>query len=152
MLKENVNLEKPIEFISSLVIAKENNDNLRIRLDPQHLSKQILREYFQLPTFEENCFGNSCASIFSILDANKVFSQIKLSEESSKLIIFNAAFGIFCFSILLYGICFPLEISHRAFSNVFKDISGIEIYTGNILILRRNEEIRLNIKPCIRYE
>lgn len=81
------------------MIAKENHNNLRIRLDPLHLSKQIWREYFQLPTSEANCSGNSCASIFSILDANKVFSQIKLSEESSKLIIFNAAFGIFCFSI-----------------------------------------------------
>lgn len=56
--KENVNVENPIEFISSLAIAKDNNNNnLRIRLDLQHLSKQILREYFQLPTFEEIVSG-----------------------------------------------------------------------------------------------
>lgn len=50
-----MNVEK--QFISSLAIAKENNNNLRIRLDPLHLSKQILREYFQLPTSEEIVSG-----------------------------------------------------------------------------------------------
>lgn len=51
----------------------------------------------------------------------------------------------FVFAILPHGICFPLEIFRRAFSNVFKDINDVKIYTLDAEILRWSEEI----KTCI---
>lgn len=69
---------------------------MRICLDLQHLKKQMFLEYFHLPTFEEIISRVPGEKIFSIIDADKAFWQIRLSEGSSKLTTFNIPFGRFC--------------------------------------------------------
>lgn len=96
---------EPTEWCSLLVIVKKSNGNLRLFLDPQNLNKGVVREWYQLPTFKEIAAKMNNASIFSILDGNKGFYQIKLNEESELLTTLSAGnFGRYCYKKMLYGL------------------------------------------------
>ncbi len=68
-------------------------EKLRICIDPQDLNKAIKREQYPLRTIEEIVAEMPNAKVFSVLDANYGFWQVKLDEESSKLCTFNTPFG-----------------------------------------------------------
>ena len=70
------------EFINSLVIGKKPDGSLRVCLDPQPLNESILREQCHIKLFEESASKISDSKVFCILNANKAFWQIKLSDSS----------------------------------------------------------------------
>ena len=97
-------VEKPTEWVNSMVIVEGKTGDLRICLDPKDLNSQILREHFQLPTWEDISSRMSDAKIFSKLDANRGFWQVPLEEASSLLTTFNTPFGRYKFRRLPFGI------------------------------------------------
>lgn len=52
-LKVIQEINKPTDWVSSLVIVQKKNGALRICLDPRDLNKAVKREHFKLPTREE---------------------------------------------------------------------------------------------------
>ena len=133
-------IEKPTEFVSSLVIVGKQDGSLRICLDPQYLNSQIMRENLMLPTLDEITVKLKDSKVFSTLDANKGFFQILLTENSKELTTFNTPFGRYCFNRLPFGLSSSPEIFHRVFSNIFKDIEGVQIFIDDILIHARSIE------------
>ncbi|KAK9712796.1 hypothetical protein QE152_g24698 [Popillia japonica] len=92
---------EPTEWCSSLVTVKKP-EGLRLCLDPRNLNKAIVREWYQLPTFEELASKMAGAKVFSISDGNKGFYQIKLAAQSQLLSTFNAgSFGTYCYQVRL---------------------------------------------------
>ncbi|KFM57554.1 Transposon Ty3-I Gag-Pol polyprotein, partial [Stegodyphus mimosarum] len=133
-------VNKPTEFVNSLVIVRKKDGNLRVCLDPQYLNQNILREHYHIPTFEEISSQMSNAKVFSILDANKAFWQIKLSDSSCELTTFNTPFGRYCFLRLPYGLCSSPEVFHRSFSEIFSDIEGVQIYIDDLLVWGKDKQ------------
>ena len=82
-------VETPSEWVSSLVVAEKPNGKLRICLDPRDLNKAIKRHHLRLPTAEEIFAEMTDACYFTKLDASSGYWQIKVYEESSKLLTFN---------------------------------------------------------------
>lgn len=107
------------EWVNAGVIVKKKSNNLRICLDPQNLNKAIVREQYQLPRFEEVASTMNNTKLFSILDGNKVFYQIRLPEESELLTAFNAGkLRRFCDKRNPYGLSSAPEEFHRSFSEI----------------------------------
>ncbi|KAJ8917066.1 hypothetical protein NQ315_012985 [Exocentrus adspersus] len=48
-----VRVTEPTEFVNPIVLVKKPNNDIRICLDPQNLNKALIRERYELPTFEE---------------------------------------------------------------------------------------------------
>lgn len=82
-------VSEPTEFVSSLVIVRKKDNSLRICIDPQHLNKNILRQHFEMPTFEDIAAKIGRAKVFSSLDANKAFWQVRLSDKSAKYLQYS---------------------------------------------------------------
>lgn len=134
-------VREPSEWCSSMVTVKKPDNSLRICLDPQNLNKAIIREWYQLPTFEEIASKMEGANIFSILDGNKGFYQIKLDEESEILTTFNAGcFGRYCYKRMPYGLCSAPEVFHRTFKDIFDGLPGVEIYIDDVIVWATNKE------------
>lgn len=155
----------PTQWVNPLVLAKKKNGKLRICLDPFYLNQCILKEHRHIPTFEEISSRMPNAAVFSTLDADQAFWQIKISEESSDLLTFNTPFGRFKFKRMAYGINTATEVFQDVMFKNFNDIEGVEIYIDDILIwgkdqkehdfrvkkvLQRAREIglRLNFEKC----
>lgn len=127
-------IEKPTEFVNSLVMVNKPNGEVRCCLDPQYLNSCILREHHQFPTIEEISSKLDGAKYFTTLDANKAFWQIELCEESQEYTTFNTPFGRYCFLRMPYGLNSSPEVFHRVFSKIFEGIENVVIYIDDILI------------------
>jgi len=62
------------------------------------------------------------------------FWQLKLTEESSKLWIFNTPFGRYRFKRLPFGIVSASEVFQKAVSEMIEDIEGAVSIIDDILI------------------
>ena len=89
-------IEKKSELTSwvhSLVIARKANNKFRVCMDPSDLNRVVMREHFLMQTVEDVVSRIPNAKVFSVLDANHGFWQVKLANESSDLATFNTPFG-----------------------------------------------------------
>lgn len=156
-------VEGPTDWVSSMVIAKKSNGDLRICLDPKELNEYIKREHFRLPTLDEIVSNISGSKYFSTLDASCGFWQVKLCETD--LCTFNTPFGRYKFLRMPYGICSASEVFHKKIYENFDDLDGVCMYIDDLLIYGKNEEehdnrlrtvldrcrkinLKLNIKKC----
>ena len=63
-------VDEPTEWVNSMVVVKKPSGESRICLNPRDLNKEIKREYYQLPTFEEIASRLSGEKVFIKIDAN----------------------------------------------------------------------------------
>jgi hypothetical protein len=107
-------------------------------LDPRDLNKELQREHYQLPTFEEISTRLAGAKVFTKMDANKGYWQIPLDEESSYLTTMNTPNGRYRFKRLPFGIHSAQEVFHKRIYQSFSDINKIETDIDDILVWGTN--------------
>ena len=97
---------EPTPWVSSMVVVRKKNGDVRICIDPRDLNKAVKRCYYPMPTIEEIVARLPRAKIFLVLDAKSGFWQSfgKLSEESCKLTTFNTPFGRYYWKRMPFGI------------------------------------------------
>ena len=136
MEKERVieKVDHPTAWVNSLVIVEKKRGGLRICLDPRDLNKAIQREHYQLPTIEEIAGRLSGNTIFSVLDANPAFWQIRLNKDCADLTTSNTPFGRYRFLRLPFGLNSSAEVFAKRFHQAFENIPGVETYMDEILI------------------
>lgn len=147
-------VDEPSDWVNALVIVRKLDGSLRICLDPHYLNKVILREHYYIPTFEDLCSRMSGSTVFSMLDADKTFWQVKLSDNSSKYTTFNTPFGRYKFLRMPYGISSAPEVFYKCFQEMFSDINGVEVYLDDIIVYgkdkgQHDERLKLVIQRAV---
>ena len=134
-------------------------------MDPTEFNKYILRQHHKIPDFEDLSTKMSEDRVFSTLDADRAFHQIKLSNKSSKYLVITTPFGRFRYLRMPFGICSDTEVFQDVFEEIFGDIEGVDLYVDDIrirgknqkehderllLVLKRARErnIKFNLKKC----
>lgn len=74
------------------------------------------------------------AKIFSKLDAQSGFYQIKLNKKSLPLTTFITPFGRYMFTRLPFGINCAPDYFSQTFSDLFHDLANVIVYVDDILI------------------
>ena len=87
-------VNEPTEWVNTLIIIEKPNGKLRICQDPKHLNQATKCQHYKLPTTEELFSEMHHAKFFTKLDASSGYWQIKVDDESSKLLTFSTPFGI----------------------------------------------------------
>ncbi|XP_041485958.1 uncharacterized protein K02A2.6-like [Lytechinus variegatus] len=141
---ENMNVikqvDEPTDWVSSLVVVKKKNGQLRVCLDPRDLNRAIKREHYKLPSRAEITSQFAGAKYFSKLDASSGFWQIQLDEDSSKLCTFITPYGRYRFLRLPFGICSAPEVFHKIIHNLFVDIPGVNTMMDDIVVWGSTQE------------
>ena len=132
--------DEPTVWVSSMVIVEKSNKTLRICLDPRNLNTAVKREHFQLPAIEEITSRMSGAKVFSKLDANHGYWQLKLDSESELLTTFNTPFGRYCYQRAPFGINSIQEVYQKRISQLFDDPEGVETNIDDSLLWGRSQE------------
>ena len=123
-----------------MVIVEKPNKTLRICLDPRNLNTAVKRKHFQLPTIEEITSRMPGAKVFSKLDVNHGYWQLKLDSESELLTTFNTPFGRYCYQRAPFGINSIQEVYQKRTSQLFDDLEVVETYIDDILVWGRSQE------------
>lgn len=130
---------EPTDWVHPMVITRKKNGSIRICIDPTQLNKYIRRQYYKIPNFEDVSSTLAECKVFSTLDADRAFHQIRLSEKSSNYLVMITPFGRFRFLRMPFGISSATEVFQECFENIFADIEGVDIYIDDIRIKGKNE-------------
>ena len=131
-------VEEPTEWCSPVLVVPKKNQSIRVCIDFTRLNKAVKREFHPLPTTEETISELGNAKIFTKLDANSGYWQMKLSEESQKLTTFITPFGRFLCKRLPFGISSAPEIFQREMQKILTGIENVVCQMDDILIYSEN--------------
>ena len=156
----------PSDWVNSMVIVEKSNGKLRICLDPRDLNQVIKRHHLQLPTAEEITARMAGARFFTKLDASSGYWQIKVDQESSKLLTFNTPFGRYRFLRLPYGVHSASEVFQASVAEILEGIEGCCNSQDDIIIWGKDQQehdarvcqvmnkirssgLKLNLSKCV---
>ena len=137
---EKVPINEPADWVNSTVVVDKPNGSVRVCLDPRDLNVAIKREHYPLPTVEEITARCAGAKLFTTLDAENAFYQIKLDKESQKLLTFNTPFGRFRYLRMPMGIKSAPEVYQQRMELVFEGLDGVEVMMDDILVHGQDEK------------
>ena len=113
-------VDVPTDWCAGMVVIPKSNNKVRICIDLTKLNKSVCRERHILPSVEQTLAQLKGAQIFSKLDANSGFWQIKLSPQSALLTTFITPIGRFCFNRLPFGITSAPEFYQKKMSRPYR--------------------------------
>lgn len=141
----------PTAWVSSMVAVRKKNGKVRVCIDPSDLNRAILREHHPMNTLDDIATRLHGSKVFSTLDANSGYFQIKLTEQSSYLTTFNTPFGRYRYLRMPMGAKCSAEIFQREMQRIFGDIPGVEIVVDDILVHGKNfEEHNKRLKQVLQ--
>ena len=157
MMRLNIidKIDGPTDWVSNLVIVEKPNGKLRVCLDPRDLNQAIKRQHYQLPTAEDILSQMAGAKYFSKLDASSGYWQLKLDEQSSKLLAFHTPFGRYKFKRLPFGVNCASEIFQAEVTEILEGLEGCANAQDDIVVwgdTKDNHDRRLkNVLSRIRF-
>ena len=125
---------EPTEWCAPIVVVPKQNDKVRICVDYTHLNQAVKRERHQLPTVESVLAQMAGATVFSKLDANCGFHQIRLTDESKPLTTFITPFGRYCYHRLPFGINSGPEHFQMQINQVLENQSGVACIMDDMVV------------------
>ena len=133
-------VEQPTDWCAGIVIVPKPNESLRICLDLTKLNENARRERHILPSVDHVLAQLTGATVFTKLDANTGFWQIKLSEESALYTTFITPFERSCFKRLPVGITSAPEFFQKKMSMILADLERVVCMIDDVLIYSCNQE------------
>ena len=122
-------------------------------IDPSDLNRAIRREHFPMQTVETVISRMPSAKVFSVLDVNHGFWQVKLAKDSSKLATFNTPFGRYSYTRLPFGIASAPEVFQNVMSHLFQDIDSVKVIVDDLVVWgedveQHDERLRQLLDRC----
>ena len=97
-------IDEPTKWCAPKVVTPKSNEKDRVCVDLTKLDRYVQRENHP-PSTTDTILGKLAgAKLFSLLDANSRFWQIKLFEKSRPLTTFITPWGRYCFNVFPFGI------------------------------------------------
>lgn len=133
-------VERPTEWCAAMVVVPKAEGKVRICVDYSKLNLAVRRERHMLPSVDEALARMAGATVFSKLDANNGFHQVKLHKESQLLTTFMTPFGRFCYQRLPFGINSGPEHFQRQVHRVLENAEGVVCLMDDILVCGQTQE------------
>ena len=133
-------VDQPTDWCAGMVVVPKSNNKVRICVDLTKLNKSVCRERHILPSIEQTLAQVKGAKIFSRLDANSGFWQIKLSPKSALLTTFITPSGRFCFNRLPFGITSAPEYYQKRMSHILSGLQGVVCMMDDVLVFGQTQQ------------
>ena len=136
MLKLDVieSVEEPTEWCSGLTIVPKQNGSIRMCVDLTALNKGVKRAVYPLPKVSEMLSQLARGRVFSKLDANSGFWQVRLDPACRKLTTFVTPWGRYCFKRMPFGISSAPEFFQRTMESILKGLDGVICLMDDVLV------------------
>ena len=122
------------EWLSSFVIVKKPNGNLRVCLDPTDLNKSIIRPVCNMRTLEEIIDLLKGSVYFAVFDSTKSFFHIPIDDDSKQLTAMLAPIGIYLYNVLAMGLLNATDIFETCMRNIVDGLQGVVNIADDILV------------------
>ena len=127
-------VDEPTPWCAGMVVVPKPNGDVHIWVDVTKLNKSVCRERHLIPAVDEILAQLSGAKVFTKLDANSGFWQIKLAEESALLTTFITPFGRYCFNRVSFGITSAPGYFQKRMSQILAGLPGVVCMIDDTLV------------------
>lgn len=136
LLNEDIieKVEGPTPWVSPVVIVQKKSKEIRLCVDMRKANLAVIRERYQLPTFEELTLELGGAKWFSKIDIKMAYHQIELEEKSREITTFSSHKGLYRYKRLIFGISCAPEMFQRIIHQVYAGCTGILTFMDDIVV------------------
>jgi Reverse transcriptase (RNA-dependent DNA polymerase) len=138
--------EETPEWVASIVPVKKKNGQIRICVDFRDLNKAFPKDDFPLPITEIIIDHTSSYEVFSFMDGYAGYNQIKMAAEDEKHTAFRTLIGIYCYTVMPFGLKNAGATYQRAMIKIFDDLIHkiVECYVDDLVVKAMSIEEHLS--------
>ena len=130
----------PTKWCTGMVVVPKPDGRLRICVNLTKLNQSVQRECHPIPSVDHTLAQLGAAKIFSKLNTNSGFWQVRLQKDSALLTTFITPFGRFCFNRMPFGMTLAPEYFQKRMNEVLLGLEGVICMMDDILVYGRNQE------------
>ncbi|KAG0420320.1 Retrovirus-related Pol polyprotein from transposon 17.6 [Dictyocoela roeselum] len=138
LINAKIITETNTEYISPAFIIKKKNGKLRLVVDYRYLNSITQKTHQYLPKISEIIVSLKDAKIFSPIDLNQGYYQIRMYPNDIPKTGFKILRRTFVFNKMPFGLCNAPTTFQLTMEAILKGIPNIFIYLDDILIYSKN--------------
>ena len=126
-----------------VVFVQKKDGSLRMCVDYRALNKITIKDRYPLPRIDDLLAGLRGKTVFSSLDLQSGYHQLRITDEDAPKTAFIApGLGQFEFKVLCFGLTNAPATFMRAMHQIFADLIGktVLVYLDDILVMSRTPE------------
>ena len=131
---------EPTPWVSSVTYPVKPSGEVRPCLDARDLNKAIIRENHKPQMVEEMAHQLAGAVVFSKADTLKVFLQVHLTEENSKLLVINTHKGRYRFKRMPFGAKMSQDVFQMKMDIIMEKCPGVISIHDDIVIYGTSDQ------------
>lgn len=123
------------EWASPTVCRVKQDSSLRICMDPSRTVNPLLEEDpFGPEPVDDMLVRVGKWKFYSTIDLTGAFQQLKLDEESARIMVINTPLGLFKYDRLTYGIKTATAIFQKAMLSIVGHLRWLNVYVDDLII------------------
>ncbi|XP_036342443.1 uncharacterized protein K02A2.6-like [Rhagoletis pomonella] len=135
---------EPIEYsqwASPIVIVAKSNGEIRICLDGKaSLNKCLEFSHYPLPLVDDIFADFANCKYFSVIDLNGAYQQLKLSNDSRKILVINTQNGLFEYKRLTFGVNCAASVFQSVMDQMLNGMRFVRAFQDDIIIGGLNQQ------------
>ncbi|KAL0319739.1 UNVERIFIED_CONTAM: Polyprotein P3 [Sesamum radiatum] len=132
-------------WISSIVLVRRKNRQIRVCVDFRDLNNACLKDDFPLPIAELMIDATMGHEALSFMDGSFGYNEIRMAPRDEKLMVFRTPKGIYCYKVMPFGLKNTGATYQRAMQRIFDDIlhKDVECYVDDLVVKSKKREDHL---------
>ncbi|KAJ9522566.1 hypothetical protein QJQ45_008328 [Haematococcus lacustris] len=128
-------------YASPVLFGQKKSGELRMCIDYRQLNKITLRDQYPLPRIDDLFDKLSGCKVFSSLDLQAGYHQIRITPEDVPKTAFRTPEGHFQFKVLCFGLTNAPATFQRVMNDAFATVLGkcALVYLDDILVMSRRQ-------------
>lgn len=145
LLKKNFIRVSTSPYSSPVLFVKKKDGTYRLCVDYRALNAITVKNRYPLPLISDLFDRLSGAQVFTSLDFNSGYNQIRVRESDIEKTAFVSRYGLYEYMVLPFGLTGAPSTFSMVMNNLFKDVLDkfVIVYLDDILIYSRTEEEHL---------
>jgi transposase InsO family protein len=125
-----------------VLFVQKKDGSLRMCIDYRQLNKVTVRDRYPLPRIDELLDQLAHCTVFSSLDLESGYHQIRIAPEDVDKTAFTTPFGHYQFRVLCFGLTNAPATFQRVMNRIFGPYLGkfVLVYLDDILVMSRTPE------------
>ena len=142
LLQKGWIVPSPSPYGAPVIFAQKKDGTLRMCIDYRALNKQTVKNRYPLPRIDDLLDMLHGATVFSSLDLQSGFHQIRISPEDSEKTGFLTHQGLYQYKVLCFGVSNAPSTFQSVMNEALAPVLGktAMVYMDDILVYSKNRE------------